>query len=83
MEDVKLPEGYFMLDDIELIVDMLRCHKSDYSLSEANLDALNKFIDTFDKVFDKFNEFSEHGVERSRCRCFVDPKFIVISYYPQ
>lgn len=78
MEDVKLPEGYFMLDDIELIVDILRCHKNDYSLSEANVDALNKFIDTFDKVFDKSNEFSEHGIDRSRFRCFVDPKFIVI-----
>ena len=78
MEDVKLPEGYFMLDDIELIVDMLRCHKSDYSLSEVNVDALSRFIDTFDKVFDKFNEFSEHGIDRSRLRCCVDPKLVII-----
>ena len=78
MEDVKLPEGYFMIDDIELIVDILRSHKNDYSLSEANVDALSKFIDTFDKVFNKSNEFSEHGIDRSRLRCFVDPKFIVI-----
>jgi hypothetical protein len=78
MEDVKFLEGYFMLDDMELIVDILRCHKSDYSLSEANIDSLNKFIDIFDKVFNKSNEFSEHGIDRSRLRCCVDPKLVII-----